>query len=79
MRGAVAQRADPVREYDVVAIDLEITLNRYLDYDPEGRMYVLEEELERVRQEEAQNKAARARAGRACCVAWVCKATPSNR
>lgn len=50
---------DPLREVNVVAIDLEITLNRYLDYDPEGRMYVLEEELEQVRQEEAQNKAAR--------------------
>jgi len=50
----------PVREYSVVAINLEITLNRYLDYDPEGRMYVLEAEVERVRQEEGQNLAARA-------------------
>ncbi|MCH7497941.1 MAG: DNA internalization-related competence protein ComEC/Rec2, partial [Candidatus Marinimicrobia bacterium] len=31
-----------------------------LDYDPEGRMYALEDEVDRVRQEEAQNRAARA-------------------
>jgi FtsP/CotA-like multicopper oxidase with cupredoxin domain len=52
--------AAPTRAYNIVAINVEMTLNRYLDYDPEGRMYVLEEELERVRAEEAQNKAARA-------------------
>ncbi len=49
----------PLRHYDVVAINVEITLNRFLDYDPDGRMYVLEEDLERVRLEEAQNRAAR--------------------
>ena len=53
----------PVREYRVAAINVEITLNRFLDYDPKGRMYVLEEELERVRQEEARNRAARAGKG----------------
>lgn len=51
---------DAVRSYDVAAIDVEMTLNRYLDYDPEGRMYVLETDLERVRAEDAQNAAARA-------------------
>jgi FtsP/CotA-like multicopper oxidase with cupredoxin domain len=49
----------PLREYEVVAINVEITLNRYLDYDPEGRMYVLAEELERVRAEEQRNAGAR--------------------
>jgi len=49
----------PRRAYEVAAINVEITLNRYLDYDPQGRMYVLEERLEEVRQEEAANKAAR--------------------
>src|SRR4029078_5751215 len=57
--GRLCTPDDPVREYDIAAIDLEITLNRYLDYDPQGRMYVLQEQVERVRQEEAQNKAAR--------------------
>jgi hypothetical protein len=49
----------PRRAYDLAAINIEITLNRYLDYDPQGRMYILEEMLDQVRQEEAQNKAAR--------------------
>jgi hypothetical protein len=53
----------PIRAHDVAAINVEITLNRYLDYEPQGRMYVLEEALERVRQEEAQNKASRAENG----------------
>lgn len=50
----------PVREYRIVAINVEITLNRFLDYDPHGRMYVLEEDLARVRQEEGQNREVRA-------------------
>ncbi len=49
----------PIRHYAVAAINVEITLNRFLDYDPDGRMYVLEEDLELVRLEEAQNRAAR--------------------
>ena len=49
----------PVREYRVAAINLEISLNRFLDYDPVGRMYLLEEDLARARQEEAQNREAR--------------------
>jgi hypothetical protein len=53
----------PVRSYSVVAINVEITLNRFLDYEPQGRMYVLEEDLARVRAEEAQNREARAGRG----------------
>lgn len=53
----------PVRAYDIVATNVEITLNRFLDHDPQGRMYVLEEELARVRAEEVGNR--EARAGRA--------------
>ena len=49
----------PVREYRVAAIDIEITLNRFLDFDPDGRMFVLEEDLDRARKEEAQNRLAR--------------------
>lgn len=58
--GRLCTADDPLRAYSVVAVDVEITLNRYLDYDPEGRMFVLESELARVRQEEAQNRDARA-------------------
>ena len=50
----------PTREYDVASINVEITLNRFLDYDPKGLMYVLERDIERVRQEENQNREARA-------------------
>lgn len=56
---ALCPATAPVHEYHIVAINVEITLNRYLDYDPQGRMFVLEEDVARVRQEEAQNKAAR--------------------
>jgi len=47
--GAFCDPEGPVREYGVAAIDIEITLNRFLDYDPDGRMFVLEEHLERAR------------------------------
>ncbi|MGQ0521205.1 MAG: multicopper oxidase domain-containing protein [Actinomycetota bacterium] len=57
------RRGAPVRRYDLAAINVDITLNRYLDHDPEGRMYVLEDALDAVRAEEAANAAARAGAG----------------
>lgn len=49
-----------VRAYDVVAIAVDITLNRYLDHDPKGRMYVLADEVAHVRDEERRNAMARA-------------------
>ena len=48
-----------VREYDVVALNVDISLNRYLDHDPEGRMFALAEDVDRVRAEEDQNATAR--------------------
>ncbi len=60
----VAQRAGrcpatvPVKHYDMSAINVEITLNQWLDYYP-GYMYVLTENIEKVREEEAKNKKAR--------------------
>ncbi|HVR89284.1 MAG TPA: hypothetical protein VHG53_07035 [Candidatus Limnocylindria bacterium] len=51
-----------VRAYEVSAIAVDITYNRYLDHDPQGRMYVLDEDVSRVRAEEAQNAKARANA-----------------
>ena len=47
-----------VKHYDVSMINIEITLNRWQDYYP-GYMYVLTENIEKVRAEEAKNKAAR--------------------
>ena len=58
--GARCPATARVRTYDVVAINVEITLNRFLDHDPRGRMYVLKDDLPRVRHEEKQNQAARA-------------------
>src|SRR5262245_6769195 len=48
-----------VRAYEVVAVNVEISLNRFLDHDPAGRMYVLQQDLDRVRREEALNRNAR--------------------
>ena len=58
---AVCRSGAPVREYQVAAIAVDITVNRYGDHDPEGRMYALEDEIERIREEEEVN--ARARTG----------------
>lgn len=38
---------------------VDITLNRYLDHDPQGRMYALASQVDAVRAEEAANAAAR--------------------
>jgi FtsP/CotA-like multicopper oxidase with cupredoxin domain len=48
----------PVRSYDVSAINVEITLNMWLDFYP-GYMYVLTENVDKVRAEETKNKEAR--------------------
>jgi FtsP/CotA-like multicopper oxidase with cupredoxin domain len=48
----------PLKEYHVSAINIEITLSRFLDYFP-GYMYVLKENVEKARGEEAANREAR--------------------
>ncbi|MEK7869298.1 MAG: multicopper oxidase domain-containing protein, partial [Nitrospirota bacterium] len=52
----------PVKQYNVSAINVEITLNQWLDFYP-GYMYVLDENLDKVRAEETTNKAARDKEG----------------
>jgi len=52
----------PVRRYDVVALAVDITVNRYGDHDPQGRMYALADHVAAVRAQEAA--AATARVGR---------------
>ncbi|HUK56834.1 MAG TPA: multicopper oxidase domain-containing protein, partial [Nitrospiria bacterium] len=52
----------PVKEYDVSAINVEITLNQWLDYHP-GYMYVLTENIQKVRDEEKINREARKKPG----------------
>ncbi|MEO6121141.1 MAG: multicopper oxidase domain-containing protein, partial [Acidimicrobiales bacterium] len=51
------------RSYDVVALAAEITLNRYLDHDPQGRIYALAGDVDRVRAEVVRNAQARAATG----------------
>jgi len=53
--GSGCSGGGPVRSYDVVAINVDITVNRFGDHDPRGRMYVLTRDLNRVRAEEAAN------------------------
>lgn len=62
MKGGLCPKTAPVRNYDVSAINAEITLNQWLDYYP-GYMYVLTENIEKVREEEAKNAAAREKEG----------------
>ncbi|MDX1412405.1 MAG: hypothetical protein R3351_09630, partial [Nitrospirales bacterium] len=57
-KGGRCPAGAPVKEYDISAINAEITLNAWLDYYP-GYMYVLTENVDKVRAEEAKNKAAR--------------------
>ena len=52
----------PVRSYDVSAINVEITLNMWLDFYP-GYMYTLTENIDKVRAEETKNKEARDKDG----------------
>ncbi len=60
--GAKCPAAVPTKKYDISMINAEITLNRWQDYYP-GYMYVLSENVDKVRAEEAQNKAAREKEG----------------
>ena len=60
VRGRGCRSNQPVRSYDVVALAVDITLNRYGDHDPDGRAYVLAVDLPRVREEERRAAAARA-------------------
>jgi len=62
LAGGKCPSAAPVKQYDVSMITVEITLNRWLDYYP-GYMYVLTETIDKVRAEEAKNKAAREKEG----------------
>ncbi len=56
--GGRCPKSAPVKEFDITAINVEITLNRWLDFYP-GYMYTLTENMDAVRAEEAKNAAAR--------------------
>ncbi|NKB80417.1 MAG: LysM peptidoglycan-binding domain-containing protein [Nitrospirales bacterium] len=57
-QGGLCPKTALMRTYDISAINVEITLNQWLDYYP-GYMYVLTKNIENVREEEAKNAAAR--------------------
>ena len=64
MNGGKCPETAAVRNYDVSAINVEISLNQWLDYYP-GYMYALTENIEKVREEEAKNAEAREKEGHA--------------
>ncbi len=43
-----------VRTFSIEAIQIPIVYNRYGDYDPDGLLYVLEEDAERIQREARQ-------------------------
>ncbi|KMP10868.1 hypothetical protein UZ36_06240, partial [Candidatus Nitromaritima sp. SCGC AAA799-C22] len=59
-KGAHCPGNAPVKKYNVSAINVEVTLNQWGDYYP-GYMYVLDENIDQVRKDEATNAAARAK------------------
>ncbi|MBI3622215.1 MAG: multicopper oxidase domain-containing protein [Nitrospirae bacterium] len=60
--GGHCPKGAPRKEFDITAINVEITLNQWLDYHP-GYMYALTETLDKVRAEEKRNKEARDKEG----------------
>ena len=68
----------PVKDYHVTAINIEITLSRFLDYFP-GYMYVLNENLDKARAEETANKEAREKENTPAPCRTVCRVMSSNR
>src|SRR5205823_13153993 len=50
--GAPCAVAAPLKHFDVQAIDVDITLNRFGDHDPSGKMYVLSNRVADVRAQE---------------------------
>ena len=49
---SVCPTTSPVKHFDVSAIDVDITLNRFGDHDPTGKMFVLTGHIPDVRAEE---------------------------
>ena len=76
--GALCDPSTPVRAYEVAAINVDITLNRFLDHDPQGRMYVLEEDLPHVRREEDQNRVRGGVVMESPLCLWGSRETPSS-
>ena len=50
--GSPCPQGVPLKTYSVQAIDVDIPLNRFGDHDPLGKMYVLSQDVDRVRAQE---------------------------
>ncbi|MEW6681557.1 MAG: multicopper oxidase domain-containing protein [Nitrospirota bacterium] len=61
--GGHCPKSAPKKEFDISAINVENPLNRWMDFHP-GYMYVLTENVDKVRREERLNRSARAKGGR---------------
>lgn len=46
-----------VRTFDIEAISLPIVYNKYGDFDPNGMLYVLKKDSERIQQKAMENSA----------------------
>lgn len=57
-KGGRCPTTAPVKHYDISAINVEISLNQWLDYYP-GYMFALTENIGKIREEEAKNAKAR--------------------
>ena len=62
MKGGLCPKTARVRNFDISAINVEITLNQWLDFYP-GYMYALTEDIPEIREEEAKNAEAREKEG----------------
>ncbi|MGA9277717.1 multicopper oxidase domain-containing protein, partial [Ilumatobacter sp.] len=54
--GEECSAAAPIRQYDVAAIDVDIVFNAFGDHDPEGKMFVLRDRIDDVRDAEASGE-----------------------
>jgi|GEM_PF-560256 len=59
--GARCPASAPVKQYDISAINVEISLNWWLNFSYPGYMYVLTENIAKVREEEAKHRDARSK------------------
>lgn len=49
------KKADCVRTYDIEAVSLPIVYNKYGDHDPDGLIYVLRQDSERIQKKAREN------------------------
>jgi FtsP/CotA-like multicopper oxidase with cupredoxin domain len=46
----------PLKTFDIQSIDVDIPLNRFGDHDPQGKMFVLSKDVDRVREQERSRR-----------------------